>query len=338
MPLDTYYTLGRSGLRVSRLALGTMTFGQPGWGCDRETALALFDRYRYAVGGSEELVGEFLADRGVRDRIVLSTKFSLGSEAGNPNSSGNGRKSMVRALENSLRRLRTDYVDLYFLHAWDGMTPVEEVMRGLDDLVTQGKVRYAAFSDVPAWYAARGQTLAEWRGYEPLCALQLEYSLAERGIEYEFPGLCHELGLGLMVWGPLANGLLSGKYARDAELPDGRLKIAAPHTPPELDKLTQRNWAIVSELAEVARDLGRTSAQVAINWAANRPAVGAVLLGATKSAQLEDTLQSLDFELPEALGSRLDEVSEPPLVKPYGWFGWGQSLMNEAVAAKPPHY
>ena len=225
MTLDSYHTLGRSGLRVSRLALGTMTFAQEGWGCDRDTAGKLLDVYldaggnfidtadMYADGASEAVTGALIAERGIRDYVVLSTKFTMAMRPGDPNSAGNGRKSMLRALEASLRRLGTDHVDLYILHAWDALTPVEEVMRSLDDLVSAGKVRYIAFSDVPAWYAARAQTLAEWRGYEPLCALQLEYSLAERGLELEFPSLCQELGMGLMTWGPLGNGLLSGKYS-----------------------------------------------------------------------------------------------------------------------------
>jgi aryl-alcohol dehydrogenase-like predicted oxidoreductase len=214
--LDTYYTLGRSGLRVSRLALGTMTFGTPAWGADPATSARIFDAYLeaggnfvdtadvYASGVSEEIVGKLIAERGIRDRTVLSTKFTLAGRPGDPNAGGNGRKAMLRSLEGSLRRLGTDHVDLYIVHAWDTLTPVEEVMRGLDDLVSSGKVRYVGFSDLPAWYAARAQTLAEWRGYEPLIALQLEYSLAERGLEYEFPALARELGMGLMTWGPPA--------------------------------------------------------------------------------------------------------------------------------------
>jgi aryl-alcohol dehydrogenase-like predicted oxidoreductase len=351
--LDGYYTLGRSGLRISRLALGTMTFGQMGWGCDREVAGALFDQYleaggnfvdtadRYADGAAEEIIGEFVAERRIRDYIVLATKFSLGSVQGNPNSGGNGRKSMMRALEGSLRRLGTDYVDLYYLHAWDAFTPVDEVVGALDDLVSEGKVRYVAFSDVPGWYAARGHTLAELRGQALPIALQLEYSLAERGIEYELTAAAQELGMGIVAWGPLANGLLSGKYAPADEvsaMADGRLKIAAPFTPPELDKLTERNWGTVSVLQEVAEALGRPPAQVAINWVASRPAVAAVLLGATRPEQLEVTLQSLDFTLPDELRDRLDEVSRPSNEKPYGWFSWGHGIMNGGMRRNEHSY
>lgn len=349
MALDRYYTLGRSGLRVARLALGTMTFGQPDWGCDRETAGKILDTYLdaggnfidtadiYAGGAGEELTGALIAERGIRDRIVLSTKFTLGVQPGDPNSAGNGRKSMLRALEGSLRRLGTDYVDLYLLHAWDTLTPAEEVMRGLDDLVSAGKVRYIAFSDVPAWYAARAQTLAEWRGYEPLCALQLEYSLAERGLEYEFPALCQELGMGLMTWGPLGNGLLSGKYSAAAgpeDLPPGRITATAGHTPPDLDKRTERNWRIVAELDDVAKQIDRTPAQVAVNWVANRPAVSTVILGATNPSQLADNVAALDFTLPDELAARLDKVSAMPRTVPYDFLPWLQGRINAGLADK----
>lgn len=346
MALDSYHILGRSGLRVSPLALGTMTFAQEGWGCDPLTAGQILDVYLdaggnfidtadiYSRGASEQTLGALLAERKIRDRLVLSTKFSMAVQPGDPNSAGNGRKSMLRALEGSLRRLDTDYVDLYILHAWDTLTPVEEVMRGLDDLVSAGKVRYVAFSDVPAWYAARAQTLAEWRGYEPLCALQLEYSLAERGLEHEFPSLCQELGMGLMTWGPLGNGLLSGKYSaqsRPEDLPDGRITATAAHTPPDMDKRTNQNWRIVAELSTVAKELGQSPAQVAVNWVANRPAVSSVILGATKPHQLQDTVASLDFAVPDDLRARLDEVSALPRAVPYDFMPWLQQRINAGV-------
>lgn len=346
MTLDSYHLLGRSGLRVSRLALGTMTFAQPGWGCDPSTAGKLLDIYldsggnfvdaadMYADGASEETLGELISERKIRDRVVLSTKFSLGVQPGDPNSAGNGRKSMLRALEGSLRRLRTDFIDLYIVHAWDTLTPVEEVMRGLDDLVSAGKVRYIALSDVPAWYGARAQTLADWRGYERLCALQLEYSLAERGLEYEFPSMCQELGMGLMTWGPLGNGMLSGKYTANNGA-EGRITATAAHTPRQLDKRTTDNWRIVGELTTVAKELGRTPAQVAVNWVANRPAVSSVILGATKPHQLQDTVASLDFTVPEELRLRLDEVSALPRTVPYDFMPWLQQRINAGVTRRP---
>ncbi|MFC9431542.1 aldo/keto reductase [Streptomyces sp. NPDC056987] len=350
MTLNAYYTLGRSGLRVSRLALGTMTFGQAGWGCDAGTAGQILDTYLeaggnfvdtadiYGEGVGEELVGSLIAERGVRDRTVLATKFTLSARAGDPNAGGNGRKAMLRALEGSLRRLGTDYVDLYILHAWDAHTPVEEVMRGLDDLVSSGKVRYVAFSNVPAWYAARAQTLAEWRAYEPLCALQLEYSLVERGIEYEFPPLCQELGMGLMTWGPLASGLLSGKYSGASEsggLPDGRLKTTAARTPRTLDKRTERSWGIVAELTKVAGEIGQSPAQVAVNWVANRPTVTSVLLGASKRHQIQSTVAALSFNLPDDLQARLNTASALPRTAPYGLLPWLQRSVNARTRDKP---
>lgn len=354
-----YHLLGNSGLRVSRLALGTMTFGtENGWGCDRDTSRALFDRYLeaggnfvdtadvYTRGTSETWLGEFIAERGVRDRVVLATKFThnVANAGADPNAAGNGRKNIVRALEASLRRLKTDYVDLYFLHTWDRLTPVEEVLRTLDDLVSQGKVRHVGLSDVPAWYAARAQAVAELRGREAPCALQLEYSLVERGIEYEFPSLCQDRGMGVMAWSPLASGLLSGKYrphvAAEAQSEDGRLKTTAKVATPSLRKMTERNWAVVAELARVAAEVGRPMAQVAVNWVANRPAVASVILGATRLAQLDETLPALDFELPAELEARLDAAGAPPPAFPYAFLDAMVPRMHggAAIEAKPPRY
>ncbi len=358
-----YYTLGRSGLRVSRLALGTMTFGtESGWGCDRPTARALFDRYLeaggnfidtadvYTQGTSERWLGEFIAERGVRDRVVLASKFSHNVQASadglgaDPNAAGNGRKNIIRALEASLQRLKTDYIDLYFLHTWDRLTPVEEVLRTLDDLVRQGKVRHAGLSDVPAWYAARAQAIAELRGWEAPCALQLEYSLAARGIEYEFPSLCQDRDIGVMVWSPLASGMLSGKYrphqAAAEQAVDGRLKASASVGAPALQKMTDRNWAIVGALHAVATELGRPMAQVAVNWVANRPAVASVILGATRLAQLDDTLPALDFELPAELETRLDRASALPAAFPYAFIDVMAARMHgsAAVDSRPPRF
>ena len=199
MSLNNYYTLGRSGLRVSRLALGTMTFGTEwGWGTEKNTAKTLFDYYvdaggnfidtadLYTNGTSETWLGEFIHDRNLRDKMVVATKFSYNAEPNNPNAGGNGRKNIMRAVEGSLKRLNTDYIDLYLLHTWDKITPASEVMRTLDDLVRSGKVRYVGLSDVPAWYASRANTFAELRGYVTLCTLHFEYSLIERIIEHEF--------------------------------------------------------------------------------------------------------------------------------------------------------
>ena len=357
MSINHYYTLGRSGLRVSRLALGTMTFGTEwGWGSDKEAARAIFDRYVdaggnfidtadvYTQGTSETWLGEFIAARGLRDKVVLASKFSHPTDPGNPNACGNGRMHIVRAVEASLKRLGTDHIDLYFLHTWDQVTPVDEVMRSLDDLVRAGKVRHIGLSDVPAWYASRAQALAEFRGLEPVCALQLEYSLTERNIEFEYTRLATDHGMGIVAWSPLASGLLSGKYrpgADAASMADGRLKANLGRTSPLFDRMTERNWAIVAELETVAKEAGRTMAQVAIHWVANRPGVGSVILGATKLAQLDETMAALDFELPAELMTRLDAVSAPRAPFPYTLFTpeFQRSLHGgAAVGDKPAGY
>jgi aryl-alcohol dehydrogenase-like predicted oxidoreductase len=335
MSLNTYYTLGKSGLRVSRLALGAMTFGTDwGWGADEETARQLFNTYAeaggnfvdtadlYTNGISETWLGKFTAERNLRDRMVIATKFTYNTEVGNPNAGGNGRKNILRAVEGSLKRLGTDYIDLYILHTWDKLTPVEEVMRTMDDLVRSGKVRYVGLSDTPAWYAARAQTIAEWRGYEPLCTLQLEYSLVERNIEREFVPLGSELGMGIMVWSPLASGLLSGKYrpSESGFTGSGRLETTKGIANPAFQKFSDRNWQIVSELEKVAKEVDRSMAQVALNWTANRAGIGSVVVGATKLSQLQDNLKSLDFEIPQSLLAQLEAVSRPETQFPYSFF------------------
>ncbi|MBD2461438.1 aldo/keto reductase [Oscillatoria sp. FACHB-1407] len=356
MSLAAYYTLGRSGLRVSRLSLGTMTFGTEwGWGSDEETARQMFNTYvdaggnfvdtadLYTNGTSEMWTGKFIAERNLRDRIVVATKFTYSSDPSNPNAGGNGRKNIMRALEGSLKRLGTDYIDLYFLHTWDRITPAEEVMRTLDDLVRSGKVRHVGLSDTPAWYAARAQTLAEWRGYEPISSLQLEYSLVERNIEREFIPLGLELGMGIMVWSPLASGLLSGKYRPSEGVlnAEGRLDTLKDSQNPAFQKFSDRNWKIVTELEAVAKELGQSMAQVAVNWTATRPGVGSVIVGATKLSQLEDNLKALDFELPQELSDRLDAVGRPDIQFPYSFFDASHQTMihgNHSVGVKPSGY
>lgn len=356
MSVDTYYTLGRSGLRVSRLALGAMTFGTEwGWGADEDTARQLFNTYvdaggnfidtadLYTNGTSEAWIGKYVAERGLRDRVVIATKFSYNAEPGNPNAGGNGRKNILRAVEGSLQRLGTDYIDLYILHTWDQITPAEEVMRTLDDLVRSGKVRHVGLSDTPAWYAARAQTLAEWRGYEPLSTLQLEYSLVERNIEREFIPLGLELGMGIMVWSPLASGLLSGKYkpSEGGFSGGGRLDTLRDSQNPAFQKITERNWKIIAELENVAKELGYSMARVAVNWTANRPGIGSVIVGATKLAQLEDNLKALDFVIPDELSDRLDAISRPEPQFPYSFFDpniQGMIHGGKPVGLKPTGY
>src|SRR5260370_9578743 len=238
--LDDYITLGRSGVRVSRRCVGTMTVGTGwGWGAEEKTAREVFDRYveasgnfvdtadLYTGGHSEELLGKFISERGLRDRVVLATKFTFNGDAGNPNAGGNGRKNIYRALEGSLRRLQTDYVDLYWLHAWDTITPVEEVVASLDTLVRSGKVRHIGLSDVPAWYLARAQTLAEQQGREKIIPLQLEYSLVERNIHREHMPAAQELRMAVCPWAPLDAGLLSAQDKREGQsrAPQARLEL-----------------------------------------------------------------------------------------------------------------
>ncbi len=336
MSLNIYYTLGRSGLRVSRLALGAMTFGTEwGWGANEAIARQMFNTYVDAGGNfidtadlytnstSETWLGKFIAERNLRDRVVVATKFSYNAEPGNPNAGGNGRKNIMRAVEGSLRRLGTDYIDLYILHTWDTITPAEEVMRTLDDLVRSGKVRHIGLSNTPSWYAARAQTIAEWRNYEPLCTLQLQYSLIERNIEREFIPLGLELGMGTMVCSPLANGLLTGKYkpSKDGFTGVGRLDTTCKIQNPTFPKFSERTWKIVAELETVAKELGHSMAQVALNWILNRPGVASVILGASKLSQLKDNLKTLDFEIPTELANRLEAISRPELQFPYSFFG-----------------
>jgi aryl-alcohol dehydrogenase-like predicted oxidoreductase len=335
MKLDDYLTLGRSGLRISPLCFGTMTFGTDwGWGADEAGSRALFDRYLdaggnfldtadgYTGGKSEELLGKFVHERGLRDRLVLATKFTFNAEAGNPNAGGNGRKNILRAIEGSLRRLRTDYVDLYWLHAWDTITPVEEVVSTLDDLVRAGKVRHIGLSDVPAWYAARFQTLAEAQSRERLVALQLEYSLVERNIEREHVPMARELGLAVLPWSPLASGFLAGKYQRTAGGGEGsgRLQVVKSSGNPGFEKFTDRNWEILETLRAVAGELERTPAEVALAWVIGQPGVTSTLIGATSASQLETNLRALELTIPPPLRSRLDAASRLPVIHPYMFF------------------
>jgi len=336
MSFKDYVTLGRSGLRVSPLTLGTMTFGTEwGWGAEENISRDVFNLYidaggnfidtadLYTAGTSEKMVGKFISERSLRDRVVLATKFTFNSEPGNPNAGGNGRKNIYRALEGSLNRLQTDYIDLYWLHAWDTLTPVEEVVSTLNDLVRQGKIRHYGFSDTPAWYVARAQTLAELQGKERLIALQLEYSLVERNIEREHIPVAQELGIGILPWSPLAGGFLAGKYKRSGStgVGDGRHEVTKNSGNPAFNKFTEQNWNILDALLQVAKQVNKPPAQVALNWVATQPGITSTIIGATKQAQLEDNLASLDFEIPAEQRRRLDEASVLEPIQPYIFYG-----------------
>ncbi len=351
MKLSDYVTLGRSGLKVSPLCLGTMTFGEDwGWGTSEESAHQIFNAYidkggnfidtadGYTNGTSEKLVGKFVKDAGLRDKVVLATKFTFNAEKGNPNAGGNGRKNIYRALEGSLKRLSTDYVDLYWLHTWDKVTPVEEVLLTLGDLVREGKIRYFGLSDVPAWYLAKMQTLAEAKSLHRMSALQLEYSLIERTIEREHIPAAQEFGLGVCPWAPLGSGLLTGKYKRDFNGGnDGRLSLLKGSGQPGFEKLfTEHNWAVVDALLEVAEAVGKSPAQVALNWVANRPGITSTIIGATKLAQLQDLFAAIEFQLPAEALAKLENCSSlDPTAHPYLFFTEAmQSMVHGGVPVR----
>lgn len=314
-----YKLLGKSGLRVSELALGTMTFGEEwGWGASKAESRQIFDAFaeaggnfidtanRYTEGTSEKYVGEFIAAE--RERFVLATKYTLFMRRDDPNASGNQRKNMVQALEASLKRLNTDYIDLYWVHAWDFMTPVEEVMRALDDMVRAGKILYVGISDAPAWVISRANTLAELRGWSRFIGLQLQYSLLERTIEREHLPMARALDIGVTAWGALGSGVLTGKYNKD-ESAEGRAKMWG--------RTGEKNLAIAEEVVKIAEDIGRPPSQVALNWVRQQPGVIIPIIGAKTVAQVQDNLGCLEFTLSEAHLARLNEISQIELGFPH---------------------
>ena len=349
MPLDHYLTLGRSGLAVSPFCLGTMTFGEDwGWGASVQECQAMLDAYlgrggnfidtanAYTKGHSEKIIGDHVGrHRSKRERVVIATKFSSSLFPGDPNAGGSSRKAIVASCEESLRRLQTDYVDLYWLHVWDPLTPIEETLRALDDLVTSGKVRYLGVSDTPAWKVAEAQTIARFRGWTAFVGLQVEYSLAERTIEGELVPMARELGLGITPWSPLRFGVLTGKYTRESA------KDAKPGRGAWVQgSLNERVFGILDAVKKVAADLGSTPARVALAWVQGRPGVTSTILGARTLAQLEDNLGALDLQLPAEARAALDEASKPSLnfpadfVRGSGMFKRGGSTVNGETA--PP--
>jgi len=320
MPLDHYVTLGRSGLRVSPFCLGAMTFGEEwGFGCDERASSEILDYYAgqggnfidtanlYTQGHSESILGAYFArDAARRHRIVLATKFSACLTPGDPNSGGANRKAIIAACEASLRRLRTDYIDLYWKHWEDPFTPVEETMLALDSLVGAGKVRYIGFSDTHAWKVAVAQVTAQFRGWAPLVALQIEYSLLERTVEGELIPMALALGLGVTPWGPLRSGVLSGKYQRGnmTAVSKGRAPWVARND-------SDFVFGVLDVLAAIAQRRGTTSARVALAWLLSRPGVVSPILGARTLEQLKENLAALELRLAPEDVAELDRVSAP---------------------------
>ncbi|MGF1506936.1 MAG: aldo/keto reductase [Chloroflexi bacterium] len=309
-----YKLLGSSGLRVAEVALGTMTFGETwGWGADKATSQAIFDTYAdaggnfidtaniYTDGVSEEFVGEFIAND--RDYFVVATKYSLTdirSQSSNPNHGGNNRKNMMHTVEGSLRRMNTDYIDLLWLHAWDFTTPVEEVLRGMDDLVRQGKVLYIGFSDTPAWVISRAVTLAEQRGWIRPAAVQLPYSLVRRDPERELLPMARALDLAVTPWGTLGGGVLTGKYTSGGSEP----------TRYSADDVNPADLAAAEAVGRIAEAIGASPSQVAINWIRQQPGILIPIIGARKVEQITDNLGALDFELTAEQMQELNSLSD----------------------------
>jgi aryl-alcohol dehydrogenase-like predicted oxidoreductase len=314
--------LGRSGLRVSELALGAMTFGEDwGWGASKEESRKMFDAYveaggnfidtanRYTEGTSEQFVGDFIASD--RARFVLATKYTLQMRRDDPSFSGNNRKNLVQSLEASLTRLRTDYIDLYWLHAWDFTTEVDEVMRALDDIVRSGKVLYVGISDTPAWIVSRANTLADLRGWTPFVGIQIRYSLIDRTAEADLLPMARALDLGATAWSVLGAGVLTGKYSRGKEPGVGRAKEGAAKV--------ERNLGIAREVVAVAGEMGCTPSQVAISWVRSRPGVVIPILGGRNLFQIKENLRALDVTLGGGHLKRLDEASRVDLGFPHNF-------------------
>lgn len=328
MSLDHYVTLGRSGLRVSPFCLGAMTFGEDlGWGSSVEESEQILDRYLelggnfidtanfYTKSHSEKIIGDHIGRHSARrDRLVIATKFSGNLYPGDPNGGGSGRKSILAACDNSLRRLQTDYIDLYWLHNWDVHTPIEETLAALEDLVRAGKVRYIGVSDTPAWKVAEANMLARFRGWSAFVGLQIEYSLLERSVEQELVPMALEFGLGITPWSPLKSGVLSGKYTRAnaGQATADRAMLMQSH-------LNEKTYVVIDALQEIAAAHDSTVARVALAWVQGKPGVTSTIIGARRMSQLEDNLKALDLRLTAAEVSRLDDLTKPT-------FGFPQSM------------
>ena len=345
MDLTSYRTLGKSGLIVSPLALGTMTFGAERWGAGDKTSRGLFDAYVdasgnfidtadvYSAGRSEEMLGAFMADSATRNRLVIATKSGFPRGQGTPLWGGNGAKNIRMGIEGSLKRLNTDYIDIYWMHVWDRTTPAEEVLQTLTDAVRAGKILHYGFSNTPAWYVAKVATLAEAHGLPRPIGLQYAYSLIDRGIELDLIPAGAEFGLGMVPWSPLAAGLLTGKYGRDkisdagraTGLPDKAGSVTEGESDGRLNGdnpfggmlFTEHNFDVVDVLKAVASEIGRSPAEVALAWVVKRPGVSSVLIGASRVDQLSQNVASLDVILDDAHLLRLEQATALPLLNPY---------------------
>lgn len=316
-----YKLLGRSGLKVSELCLGTMGFGKEwNWGANKETSFKILDTFasnggnfidtanRYTEGSSERIIGEFIHSN--RDNFVLATKYSLHDNLTNVNASGNNRKNMMRSVEESLKRLNTDFIDLFYLHIWDNLTPMDEVLRGLDDLVKQGKVNYIGISDTPAWLVSQGQTMADLMGWSRFVALQIEYSLLQRTPERELIPMAKHYNMSVTPWAPLAGGALTGKYIKGDK---GRLT-------PESKRLNERAVKITEEVIAVAKELNVQPPSVALKWTMQQGFSCIPIIGATKPEQFLENLKCLDVMLSKEQLKRLNDVSKIELGFPGDFF------------------
>jgi aryl-alcohol dehydrogenase-like predicted oxidoreductase len=321
MSLDHYITLGRSGLRVSPFCLGAMTFGEDlGWGSSVEESARIMDRYIelggnfidtanfYTKSHSEKIIGDHIGRHPAkRNRLVIATKFSGNLYPGDPNGGGSGRKSIIDACDNSLRRLQTDFIDLYWLHNWDVNTPIDETMAALEDLVRAGKVRYLGVSDTPAWKVAEANVTARFRGWSQFIGLQIEYSLLERSVETDLVPMAKELGLGITPWSPLKSGVLSGKYTRaNSKAQGGRALFMQ-------DQLNEKTFTLIDELEKIAKAHDTTVARVALAWVQSRPGVTSTIIGARTMTQLDDNLKGLDVHLDVKEIAHLDALTPPVL-------------------------
>jgi aryl-alcohol dehydrogenase-like predicted oxidoreductase len=337
MPLDRYVTLGRSGLRVSPFCLGTMTFGEDlGWGSSVADSEAILDAFierggnfidtanLYTKGHSETIIGDHVGrDPAKRDRLVIATKFSANHFPGDPNGGGSSRKGIISACEHSLRRLKTDYIDLYWLHNWDKHTPIDETMQALHDLVQAGKVRYLGVSDTPAWKTTQAQLIAHFRGWSPFIGLQIEYSLLERTVEGELIPMGLELGMGVTPWSPLRGGVLSGKYTRENAGKPGVTQRAW-----NANYLNEKTFLLLDELANVARALDTSVARVALSWVQNRPGVAATIIGARTLKHLDDNIAALDVALTAEQAEKLDALTKPALNFPAAFLPSAGAIQN----------